>query len=115
MRSWKAPGPLAMGLIVALAVTALSDPAPAEEPQPPPAPRQHRSRDILERIDQQRPEPQKPEPSWLETHVSFHRKGGLQYTDHFQVGDQRFRLAVRGPFRGPIDRRQFGLSFEIRF
>jgi hypothetical protein len=96
-----------------LAVTTSSIPARAEEPEAKPAARQHRSRDVLERIDRPRPEPESP--SWLETHISFHRKGGLQYSDQFEVGDRRIRLAIRGPFKGPIERQQLGLSFEVRF
>jgi hypothetical protein len=99
-----------VSLAVALALTALAEEARAEELEQPRESRQHRSRDVLDRIDDPR-----PEPSWFETHVSFHRKGGLQYNDSFQVGDRQFVVIVRGPVRGRLERKELGLSFEIRF
>ena len=110
MRSWKAPGPVGVSLAVALALTALADEVRAEEVEQPRESRQQRSRDVLDRIDSPR-----PEPSWFETHVSFQRKGGLQYNDSFRLGDREFGFTVRGPVRGRLNHKELGLSFEIRF
>jgi hypothetical protein len=110
MRSWKAASPLGASLVVAVALTVLADEARAQDLEDPKPPRQQRSRDVLERIDAPR-----PEPGWIETHLSLHRKGGLQYSDRFSVGDRTYGFVVRGPFRGKVDRKELGLSFEIRF
>ena len=110
MRSWKAPSLIDASLAVALAATALADRGRAAEFEQPSEPRPHRSRDVLARIDSPR-----PEPGWFETHVTFHRKGGLQYSDRFEVGGRELRLIIRGPVRGKLERKELGLSFEIRF
>lgn len=111
MRSWKTPGPLGASLAIALALTTLADEARAQSREEPGPSRQRRSRDILAQID--RPQ---PEPGWFETHVSFQGKGGLVYSDSFQVGDRAFGFTLRGPVQRKVGGgKAFGLSCEIRF
>ena len=92
-----------------LTLTAL--PAAAQDQPPAEASRKQRARHILERIDAAGVrDVRETEASWR-SNFGIQKKG-LEYRRALTMGEREMIFSVHGPM---IDKRTFGLGFQIRF